>query len=78
MIFVSTTRIGLIEKAIDIYSRRGAEKAKEDEDNDAVFAKNSCHLCALCVSARKKDVKAGLSAKRQHAATIRLSRDQHK
>jgi len=31
MIFVSTTEIGYIEKAIDIYSRRGAENAKKDE-----------------------------------------------
>jgi hypothetical protein len=62
MVFVSTARTGLIEKAIDIYSRRGAENAKGDEDNDAVFTKNLCHLCALCASARKKDIKAGLSS----------------
>jgi len=31
IIFFSTAEIGCIEKAIDIYSRRGAENAKEDE-----------------------------------------------
>ena len=30
MIFVRTARVGYIEKAIDVYSRRGAENAKED------------------------------------------------
>ena len=30
MIFVRTVRVGYIEKAIDIYSRRGAENAKEN------------------------------------------------
>jgi len=38
--------------------------------------KNTCHLCVLCASARKQDVKppasTGLSAKRKHAATVRL------
>jgi len=31
MIFVRTVRVGYIEKAIDIYSRRGAENAKENK-----------------------------------------------
>jgi hypothetical protein len=41
---------GDIERAIDIYSRRGAEKVKEDLSIAIVFAENTCHLC---VSARK-------------------------
>ena len=76
-LFVSTIEIGYIEKTIDIYSRRGAENAKVDEYNDTSLQKNTCHLCALCASARKKDVKAGLSAKQQHAATVRLSQNQY-
>jgi hypothetical protein len=31
LVVASTTEIGHIEKAIDIYSRRGSENAKEDE-----------------------------------------------
>jgi len=61
MVFISTARMGYIEKAIDIYSRRGAENAKEDEYHNTVFATNTCHLCVLWASARKQDVKAGLS-----------------
>ncbi len=30
MNFARTARLGYIDKAIDIYSRRGAENAKED------------------------------------------------
>ena len=30
MNFTRTARVGYTDKAIDIYSRRGAEKAKED------------------------------------------------
>ena len=39
MIFYQYSRDCLYEKAIDIYSRRGAENAKEDEYIDTVFAK---------------------------------------
>ena len=44
-VVASGTEIGYIEKAIDIYSRRGAENAKEDEYNDAVFAEK--HMSPL-------------------------------
>jgi hypothetical protein len=44
---------GDIERAVDIYSRRGAENAKEDLSIGTVFAENTCHLCARCVTARK-------------------------
>jgi hypothetical protein len=50
MVFVSTTRIGLIEKAIDIYSRKDAE---EDEHNDTSLQKTHV-TSALSASLREK------------------------
>jgi hypothetical protein len=46
---------GNIEKAIDIYSRKGAKPAKEN--NVTILfqtAKDTFHLCVLCAFARKK------------------------
>jgi hypothetical protein len=59
MVFVSTTMIGLIDKAIDICSRKDAENAKENEYNDTSLQKT--HVTSA-LSSRKKHVKAGLSA----------------
>jgi len=81
MILCQYSRDWLYEEAIDIYSRRGAESAEVTY----VFCKGSIvlfeFLCVLCASARKQDVKspalAGLSIKRKHAATVRLSRNQY-
>ena len=57
MVFVSTTRIGLIEKAIDIYSRRGAENAEVTCIYCRVQYLLFIFLCVLSASARKKECK---------------------
>ena len=68
----------LYRKGYDIYSRRGAEFA---ENFKTLLLFNPNYLCLLCASARKQAVKptspAIHSAKRKHAATIKLSRSQY-
>ena len=42
-----------------LLSQRRRERRGKMNKNDTVFAKNTCHLCVLCASARKKVVNAG-------------------